>query len=132
MASVRRIEPQDYGQEYRNQNQFQDDDRPRYDNRYKSNRNRRDDYRWDDWYNDYKEMMIIAMITVGIIVTSMTRIIRQEMVEMTGGHTKVTNIVMIEAGMRIIDMIIVDSMMAKGMIIDDPRILTISTKFQGS
>ena len=39
---------------------------------------------------------------------------------------------MIGEGMTTIDKIIVDSMMAKGMIIDDPRILTISTKFQGS
>ena len=78
------------------------------------------------------EMMIVATIIEGIIVTGMTVIIRQEMIEMTGGHTKVTDIMMIEGGMTIIDMIIVDSMMAKGMIIDDPRILTISTKFQGS
>ena len=71
-------------------------------------------------------MIIEEMMIVGIIITM---IIRHEM---TGGHTKVTNIMMIEGGMTIIDMIIVDSMMAKGMIIDDPRILTISTKFQGS
>ena len=59
--------------------------------------------------------MIIAMITVGIIVTSMTRIIRQEMVEMTGGHTKVTNIMMIEGGMKTIDVTI----MIKGMTIEN-------------
>ena len=43
------------------------------------------------------------------------------MIEMTGGHIKVTDIMMIEEGMTIIDMTIVNSMMTKGMIIDDPK-----------
>ena len=60
-------------------------------------------------------MIIEEMMIVGIIITM---IIRHEM---TGGHTKVTNIVMIEAGMRIIDMIIVDSLTTKGMIKDDTK-----------
>ena len=64
-----------------------------------------------------EEMIIVTMITVGIIVTNMTMIIHQEMIEMTGGHTKVTNIMMIEGGM----MIIVDSMMTEGMILYDPK-----------
>ena len=68
-----------------------------------------------------EEMMIVAMITVGIIETSMTVIIRQE-IEMIGGHTKVTDIMMIEGGMTIIDMTIVDTMMTGEMIIEDPRI----------
>ena len=60
------------------------------------------------------ERMILEMIIIGIIVTV---IIHQEMIEMTGGHTKVTNIMMIEGGM----MIIVDSMMTEGMILYDPK-----------
>ena len=65
--------------------------------------------------------MIVAMIIEGIIVTGMTVIIHQEMIEMTGGHTKVTDIMMIEGGMTITDMIIVDFMMTEEMIIDDPK-----------
>ena len=67
------------------------------------------------------EMMIVATIIEGIIVTGMTVIIHQEMIEMTGGRIKVTDIMMIEEGMTIIDMTIVNSMMTKGMIIDDPK-----------
>ena len=62
-----------------------------------------------------KEMIDMTMID-GII-----EIIRQEMIEMTGGHTKVTDIMMIEGGMTITDMIIVDFMMTEEMIIDDPK-----------
>ena len=61
-------------------------------------------------------MIIEEMMIVGIIITM---IIRHEM---TGGHTKVTNIMMIEGGMTIIDMTIVDTMMTGEMIIEDPRI----------
>ena len=47
------------------------------------------------------EMMIVATIIEGIIVTGMTVIIHQEMIEMTGGHTRVIGITMIEEGMMI-------------------------------
>ena len=63
-----------------------------------------------------EEMMIIEMIIIWTIVIEN---IRQEMTE---GHAKVTNIMMIEGGMTIIDMTIVDTMMTGEMIIEDPRI----------
>ena len=44
------------------------------------------------------ERMILEMIIIGIIVTV---IIHQEMIEMTGGHTRVIGITMIEEGMMI-------------------------------
>mgnify|MGYP000633245304 CR=1 FL=1 len=99
-----------------------DDDKPRYDNCYRSDRNRRDEYRHDDWYNDYKRDDDRRNdYRRDKIVVNMIEIIRQEMIEMTGGHIKVTDIMMIEEGMTIIDMTIVNSMMTKGMIIDDPK-----------
>ena len=61
-----------------------------------------------------EEMMIVAMITVGIIETSMTVIIRQE-IEMIGGHTRVIDIMMIKEGM----MITGDTTMIEGRIIED-------------
>ena len=61
------------------------------------------------------EMMIVEMTNAEIIVTSMIVIIRKGMIK---GHTKVIEI---EGGMMIIDMIIIDSMMTDGMIIDDPK-----------
>ena len=63
-----------------------------------------------------EERMIVEMIIVEIIIIV---IIREEM---TGGHTKVADIMMIEGGMTIIDMTIVDTMMTGEMIIEDPRI----------
>ena len=59
-----------------------------------------------------KEM--IGMSTVGLIITGT---IHQEMI---GGHTKVTNIMIIEGGMSIIDMTIIYTMMIEG-VIQDPK-----------
>ena len=60
-----------------------------------------------------EDMRIVEMIIVGIIVTET---IPQEM---TGSHTGVTGIMMIEDTMVIID----DTMMMEGMIIEDPKAL---------
>ena len=125
VASVRRIEPQDDGQEDRNRNKTRDDDRPRYDC-YRSDRNQRDDYWWDDRYNDYRRDDDRRNdYRRDKIVVNMIEIIRQEMIEMTGGHIKVTDIMMIEGGMTIIGKAIVNTMMTEGMIIEDPKDLGI-------
>ena len=120
MALVRRIEPQDDGQEDRNRSQFRDDDRSRYDERYRLDRNHVMIIDGMIAIMITDEMMIVATIIEGIIVTGMTVIIHQEMIEMTGGRIKVTDIMMIEEGMTIIDMKIINSMTTQ-------RISTIST-----
>ena len=120
VALVRRIEPQDDGQEDRNRSQFRDDDRSRYDERYRLDRNHVMIIDGMIAIMITDEMMIVATIIEGIIVTGMTVIIHQEMIEMTGGRIKVTDIMMIEEGMTIIDMKIINSMTTQ-------RISTIST-----
>ena len=49
---MRRIDRQEDNQEDRTWSQYRDDDRPRYDDRYRSDKNRRDDYRRDDRFED--------------------------------------------------------------------------------
>ena len=62
-------------------------------------------------------MIIVMMITKEEMVVIV--IIHQGMIEMIDVHTKVADILMIEGGMRTIDIIIVDSMTTDRMIIDD-------------
>ena len=70
-----------------------------------------------------REMTIVTLFIEEIVATV---IIHQGMIEMIDAHTKVTDIIMIGGGMRIINMVIIDLMRADVMI-DDPKDLDNST-----